>query len=86
MCNSGDKCRIALVSLLGMAIKTKYAGTFGKCSIIQILKDGSDSNSHFKNVPYYVKIAGAPVLFASFKGMVIVAAHKRLSGYTQKDV
>jgi hypothetical protein len=58
-----------------MAGNPNNAGTFGKCSIIQILKDGSDLNYHFKNVPYYVKIAGAPVLFASFKGMVIVAAH-----------
>jgi hypothetical protein len=46
--------------------------------LIGILNEGDKVNHYFKNSERYIRSQGGPVIAAALKGMVVVAAHKRM--------
>ena len=46
--------------------------------MIGILNEGDKVNHYFKNSEWYIRSQGGPVIAAALKGMVVVAAHKRM--------
>jgi len=82
ICNNGADCFTAtkgLLEVIGNFDGSEQTTVFGQCSLIGILNEGDKANNYFKNSESFIRSQGGPVLAAALKGMVVVAAHKRMS-------